>query len=150
MYTHPVRHSSTYNGCSPYLAAAITWVQILICSHEFSGRYTHPLHIVIITTGGKILMHTLRCPYQGNASALRASRGVHNNITCILNKTPPTKYALSLSRNCASSCWIMLQCRPQVQPVVGHSETTLIQSGIVRPTLPQIPACSDTIKSSWG
>ena len=24
-------------------------------------------------------MHPQRCPYQGNATALRASRGVHNN-----------------------------------------------------------------------
>ena len=45
---------------------------------EFSGRYTHPLHIVAITPA-KILIHPPRCPYRGNASALRASRVVHNN-----------------------------------------------------------------------
>ena len=28
-------------------------------------------------------MHPLRCPYRGNVSALRASRGVHNNLLCL-------------------------------------------------------------------
>ena len=50
---------------------------ILICWHEFPARYTHLVHIVTIT-GAKILMHPPHCPYRGNASALGASRGVHN------------------------------------------------------------------------
>ena len=48
---------------------------------NFPARYTDLVHIVTITTA-KILMHPQRCPYRGNASALRASEGVHNKLLC--------------------------------------------------------------------
>ena len=39
-------------------------------------------------------MHPLRCPYRGNASALWASTGVHNNIIRFLMATKSNLVAL--------------------------------------------------------
>ena len=44
------------------------------------GIHTH--YIVTIRTGEKTLMQPPRCPYLGNNSAFRASRGVHNKFLC--------------------------------------------------------------------